>query len=134
MAYLIQKRVDGSTVDQWEIADKPLTIGRGEQADVRIRDERISRLHCTVALKDGLFYLTDLGSTNGTWINNERVTEVELKANDKIRIGQSVIAFVMERPKGLSTIMGEIEVEGKGLKTYLGELNQPPPPPPSPRP
>ncbi|MEI6085483.1 MAG: FHA domain-containing protein [Verrucomicrobiota bacterium] len=128
MPYLIQKRIDGSTVEQWEISDQPLTIGRSEPADVRVKDDRISRQHCVVALKDGKYYVTDLKSTNGTWLNNERITEVELKANDKLRLGQTIIAFMTDRPKGLDTIMGEIEAEGKGLKTYIGELNQPPPP------
>jgi pSer/pThr/pTyr-binding forkhead associated (FHA) protein len=128
MAYLIQRRVDGSTADQWEIGIQPLTIGRGEQADVRIKDDRISRLHCSVVCKDGAFYVTDLKSTNGTWVNNERVSEAQLKPNDKIRCGQTILTFVLERPKGISTIMGEIEAEGKGLKTYLGELTPPPPP------
>ena len=66
--------------------------------------------------------------------NNERIAEVELKHNDKIRIGQTVIAFATERPKGISTIMGEIEAEGRGFKTYIGELsNKQPPPTPSSR-
>jgi len=130
MPYLIQRRIDGSTVEQWEITDKPLTIGRAEPADVRVKDDRISRQHCTVALKGGKYFVTDLKSTNGTWVNNERVTEVELKPNDKLRLGQTIVAFMTDRPKGLNTIMGEIEAEGKGLKTYLGELKAPPPPPP----
>lgn len=131
MAYLIQKRIDGSSVEQWEITSKPLTIGRGEQADVRIKDERISRQHCQVEPRGASFYVVDLQSTNGTWLNNERITEKELKPNDKIRLGQTVITFATDRPKGINTIMGEIEAEGKGLKTYLGELSgqQPPPPP-----
>ncbi|MCG3150024.1 MAG: hypothetical protein PCFJNLEI_03491 [Verrucomicrobiae bacterium] len=135
MPFLIQRRVDGSTAEQWEIGNQPVTVGRSEQADAQIKDDRISRLHCTVAVKDGVYFLTDLKSTNGTWLNNERITEAQLKPNDKIRVGQTVITFVTDRPKGINTIMGEIEAEGKGLKTYIGELNAPPAPPsPPPRP
>ena len=128
MAYLIQKRIDGSVVEQWEIGTKPVTIGRSEEATIQIKDDRISRQHCSVAFKDGGYILADLKSTNGTWVNNDRVTEVSLKPNDKIRLGQTIVVFANERQKGLNTIMGEIEAEGKGLKTYIGELSGNPPP------
>jgi hypothetical protein len=40
-----------------------------------------------------------------------------------VRVGQTMFVFLTEKPKGLSTIMGEIEAEGKGLRTYLGEMS-----------
>ncbi len=124
MPYLVRKKVDGSVTDQWELLDKPLIFGRGEQADVKIPDERLSRQHFAVALKGEVYVVQDLKSTNGTYVNNERVTEHELKANDRIRGGQTVLVFLDEKPKGLATIMGEVEREGKGLHTYLGELSE----------
>ena len=129
MAYLIQKRIDGSVVEQWELGEKMLTIGRGDQADIRVVDDRISRAHCVVGLKDGAYVVQDLKSTNGTFVNNERITEVPLRPNDKIRVGQTVIVYSTERQKGMATIMGELEADGKGLKTYIGELSKPPAPP-----
>ncbi len=131
--YLVQKKVDGSTGDLWELSDKPLIFGRGDQADCRIADERASRQHFAVAQKDSGYIVQDLKSTNGTWVNNERVSETTLKANDKIRVGQTILVFLPEKPKGLATIMGEIEAEGKGLHTYLSEMSKTPPassPPP----
>jgi pSer/pThr/pTyr-binding forkhead associated (FHA) protein len=127
MPFLVLKKVDGSIVEQWELTDKAQIIGRGEQADIRLKDDRLSRQHCAVSLKDGKYIVADLKSTNGTWLNNERITEAPLKANDRLRIGQTVLLFVNERAKGLSTIMGELEADGKGLRTYIGELNQDPP-------
>jgi pSer/pThr/pTyr-binding forkhead associated (FHA) protein len=123
MAYLVQRTVDGAAAEQWELADKPLIFGRGEQADCRIQDDRVSRQHFAVVPKDGGYILQDLKSTNGTYVNNERVGEAKLRPNDKVRVGQTMFVFLTEKPKGLSTIMGEIEAEGKGLRTYLGEMS-----------
>ena len=124
MPYLAQSKVDGSVTEQWEVVDKPLIFGRGDDADCKLADERVSRQHFAVAPKDGGYVVQDLKSTNGTFLNNVRVSESALKPNDKIRAGQSVLVFMTDKPKGLATIMGEIEAEGKGLHTYLGELSK----------
>ena len=122
MPYLVYRPVSGSTTDLWELGDKPLTFGRGEQSDNRVADDRMSRQHFAIIRKDTGYFVQDLKSTNGTWVNNERITEALLKPNDKIRAGQTVFVFLTDKPKGLATIMGELEVEGKGLHTYLGEM------------
>lgn len=123
MAILIQRKIDGTVAEQFDLADKPLIFGRGDQADCRIKDERVSRQHFAIVPKDGGYIVQDLKSTNGTFVNNERVGEAPLKPNDKVRIGQTVLVFLIEKPKGISTIMGEIEAEGKGLHTYIGEIS-----------
>ena len=124
MAYLVRKKMDGSAADRWEITDKPMTFGRGEDADVLIKDERMSRQHFVVDPRDGKFFLRDLNSTNGTYVNNEKITEIELKVNDRIRGGQTVMVFELERPKGVATVIGEMAAGGKGYKTLLGEISK----------
>lgn len=123
MAYLVQRKIDGTTAQQWELLDKPLIFGRGEQADCRLKDERISRQHFAIVPKDGGYIVQDLKSTNGTFLNTERINESPLKPNDKIRLGQTVLVFSTERAKGLSTIMGELEADGQGFSAYIGELS-----------
>jgi pSer/pThr/pTyr-binding forkhead associated (FHA) protein len=99
MPYLVKKKLDGSVVEQWEIADQPLVFGRGEQADCQIHDDRMSRRHFVIAPKEGGGYtLQDLQSTNGTYVNHVRVAEATLKPNDRIRAGQTVLTFVSEKP------------------------------------
>src|SRR5438093_965540 len=103
MAFLVQRKVDGTTAQQWELSSKPLIFGRGDEADCRIKDERVSRQHFAIVPKDGGAYaVQDLKSTNGTFLNNERVSESPLKPNDKIRIGQTVLVYLAEKPKGIS--------------------------------
>jgi pSer/pThr/pTyr-binding forkhead associated (FHA) protein len=125
MAYLVRKRIDGTVIEEWEVTDKPLIFGRGEQVDVRIVDERMSRQHFVVAPKGDGYVVQDLKSTNGTYVNNDRITEQPLKPNDRIRAGHVVFVFLPEKPKGMATIMSEIEAEGKGYKTVIREMSKP---------
>jgi pSer/pThr/pTyr-binding forkhead associated (FHA) protein len=108
MAYIVRKKLDGSTAERWEIKDKPVSFGRGEEADVQIKDERMSRQHFVVEPRDEKFFARDLNSTNGTFINNNRITEVELQPNDRIRGGQTVLVFETDKPKPVANVIGEL--------------------------
>jgi SARP family transcriptional regulator, regulator of embCAB operon len=102
MPYLVRKKIDGTVVEQWEIADKPVIFGRGDTADCRVEDERMSRQHFAIAPKEKGYVIQDLKSTNGTFVNNVRVTEESaLKPNDRVRVGQTVLTFLAEKPKAL---------------------------------
>ena len=120
MAYIVRKKLDGSAAERWEIKDRPISFGRGEEADVQIKDERMSRQHFVIELREGKFYVRDLHSTNGTFINNTPITEVELQPNDRIRSGQTVLVFEMEKPKPVTNVINELASEPKGNKPYLG--------------
>jgi len=124
MAYITRKKLDGSALDRWEVTDKPLTFGRGDEADVQITDERMSREHFVIAPQGDKFIARDLGSTNGTFVNNNRITEVPLQPNDRIRAGQTVVIFETEKSKGVGTVINEMTAGGKGYKTLLGEITK----------
>ena len=72
---------------EFEIGSAPSIIGRKPEADIRIPLGEVSRAHCEVRLKGNQLFVRDLGSSNGTYVNNERVTEAALKAGDTMRIG-----------------------------------------------
>jgi pSer/pThr/pTyr-binding forkhead associated (FHA) protein len=66
---------------------KDLTlVGRDEDCDVRIDHKSISKLHCVIVKTDGLLLLRDLGSTNGTRVNGQRVRRAALLPNDTLGI------------------------------------------------
>jgi diguanylate cyclase (GGDEF)-like protein len=75
-------------------------IGRALEADVRLNDFRASRLHARITSEQGeaieaSYKITDLGSTNGTMVNGELVTEAVLNDGDKIVIGDHLFRFDM---------------------------------------
>ena len=69
------------------LTELPITIGRGDEADVCIRDTWSSRVHCRLGVRDGQLFLEDLGSSNGTLVNGTRATETALASGDQITIG-----------------------------------------------
>jgi diguanylate cyclase (GGDEF)-like protein len=89
-AYLIV--LAGASVgEMYKIAKEKTVIGRGNQADIHVVDDGISRRHAEIVHdKDGI-YVRDLGSTNGTFCNGERVSDHQLKDGDKIQVGSTTI-------------------------------------------
>jgi FHA domain len=75
------------------------TIGRVSDNDVVLAEETVSSRHAIVEFHDGRWWLRDLGSTNGTFLNSEMVNgQNELKAGDLIQIGGVRFQFAMSRP------------------------------------
>lgn len=73
---------------------RELTLGRSADCALQLPAASASRRHASVAWRDGAVVLRDLGSTNGTFLNGERVTdEATLRSGDKIRIGGLEILF-----------------------------------------
>ena len=120
MAFIVRKKLDGSVAERWEIKGNPVSFGRGDEADVQIKDERMSRQHFIVEPREENFVARDLNSTNGTFVNNNRITEVVLQPNDRIRGGQTVLVFEMEKPKPVANVINELSSQEKGNKPYLG--------------
>jgi len=72
-------------------------IGRDPRCNLRPGSESISKLHCAILQRAGGVYVRDLKSTNGTFLNNDRVhEEVKVKDGDLLRVGPLVLAFRIE--------------------------------------
>jgi len=66
---------------------KDLTvIGRGEDCDLRLDHKSVSKRHCVLVKTDGLVLIRDLGSTNGTRVNGQRVRRGSLLPNDNLSV------------------------------------------------
>jgi len=68
-------------------------IGKGEETDIRLPDDFVSRLHALIYLEQDVFYVSDLGSTNGTFVNGQKVMQEALKDGDHLRIGHKPMIF-----------------------------------------
>jgi pSer/pThr/pTyr-binding forkhead associated (FHA) protein len=69
-----------------------LTVGRAAGCQVTLDDSYVSQLHARVFTRDGILYVEDLGSTNGTYLNNGAVTSaVPMKRGDRLKIGSTLL-------------------------------------------
>jgi two-component system cell cycle response regulator len=80
---------------RYMLSDKALLIGRGEDCDVRIHDHSVSRKHARIdPVPDG-FNVADLGSTNGTFVNDRMIEgTVPLRDGDYLRVGNCIYRFL----------------------------------------
>ena len=74
---------------------KVVTVGRSSDNDVILNDPYIGRHHCQIILHDdGSYSLSDFGSTNGTYVNGQRVYgEIKLSTNDIVKIGTTILTW-----------------------------------------
>src|SRR5262249_23744650 len=86
-----------------EITKDLILVGRKEDCDLRLDHKSVSKLHCVIVKTDGLLLVRDLGSTNGTRVNGQRVRRAALLPNDQLQIASvrfAVLFSVDEAPAG----------------------------------
>lgn len=70
----------------------PVTIGRGQDCAMPLADEYISTQHARLRFHEGQWYVEDLGSTNGTYIGNDRLTRsMPVNVKSRFRLGKTVV-------------------------------------------
>ena len=116
----------GPTPNEDILLNQPLMrMGRGTNNEIVLQDPEVSRQHAQITQRDGIYYLDDLGSTNGTFLNTQRVIgTMALEDNDTINLGESiqllfVDEFVAQEPF-------EAEHETLADKRPLAEQDTPP--------
>jgi DNA-binding CsgD family transcriptional regulator len=103
-----------------EVSRKTFTIGRSVTADLPLDADGVSRKHVKVTeVAKGQFNLIDLGSTNGTFLNERRVDIAPLRDGDQIQVGQIVLRF------GWSSPHGEAEPPRKPKRSRSPTLHNP---------
>ena len=74
------------------VLDGPVVVGRATDCQLWLDDRRMSRRHCRLERVDGRWFVEDLGSTNGTFVGDQRVeAPTQLATGTPVRVGQSVI-------------------------------------------
>lgn len=77
--------------DTMPVPEGRVTVGRGSGCDILLHDPQVSRRHATLEARDGHLLLEDLGSSNGTLVNGQRVERRRLRAGDRVAMGQTVL-------------------------------------------
>jgi phosphoglycolate phosphatase-like HAD superfamily hydrolase len=114
---------DGSDRDIGRRVDiperKPMVIGRDITADVPLLDGRVSRHHARVEVRADGVYVLDLGSRNGSFVNNVPVTEQRLRNGDHLRVGDTVLVYTVESgERGAAVGRGETKSVANRLQAF----------------
>jgi pSer/pThr/pTyr-binding forkhead associated (FHA) protein len=96
-SYKIDVYIHDEKTDSYDILPTEVTrIGRDpSQADVSIPEIIVSKLHCTIYFKDDAAFIKDNDSTNGTYVNNQKITEHMLMNNDIITLGKKGVVRIV---------------------------------------
>jgi HD-GYP domain-containing protein (c-di-GMP phosphodiesterase class II)/pSer/pThr/pTyr-binding forkhead associated (FHA) protein len=97
---------------KFEIGDAPITVGREETQIIQILDQGVSRAHAEIFRLGEMCFVRDLNSTNGTYVNDVKVSEESLKAGDELLIGTTILVFADDHPAHLAG-GGSVEFEGE---------------------
>jgi pSer/pThr/pTyr-binding forkhead associated (FHA) protein len=81
-----------------ELTHDVSVVGRRDDADVRVDHKSVSKQHCVVVRTANLLHLRDLGSTNGTRVNGQRVRRAELHDDDEVAIAGVKFRVAIGRP------------------------------------
>jgi hypothetical protein len=83
--------------------DREIVIGRSSDLDMVLVEDMVSRKHAKITTNGSQIVIMDLGSTNGTFVNGEKVRKTRLKEGDRILIGTSILKVVVTQHSGIST-------------------------------
>ena len=90
-------RSPGVAPHEFPVRAASVRIGRGEENDLVLPDSRVSRRHGLLSARQGSLVYTDLGSTNGSFVNAGRVSEVALGSGDVLQVGDSTVTIAPGR-------------------------------------
>lgn len=115
---LVMVMSDGKS-REFPLGKLPVSVGRGEDCKVRVPLPSVSRKHCQLGIEDEEFTVKDLDSSNGTYVNGERVKARELVPGDLLALGPVVFVVRIDgHPKEIDPIesyaAGAVAVGGEG--------------------
>jgi pSer/pThr/pTyr-binding forkhead associated (FHA) protein len=93
--------------------EKPIVVGRSSDLDMVLVEDMVSRKHAKIAMQQDQIWIEDLGSTNGTFVNGEKIKKARLKEGDRVLIGTSILKLIAadSPPESTSTTDAKRELE-----------------------
>jgi pSer/pThr/pTyr-binding forkhead associated (FHA) protein len=114
---------DGRTTS-YQLLKQETTIGRGKENDIVLLDHTVSRKHAKITKTGKGHLLTDLGSFNGTIVNETAVQSALLKHEDVIKIGLTTLTYLIRPQKG-KTFKGTLTLAGRPVLVKLNRSSRP---------
>ncbi len=99
MARIIQADEDQASI-QFILDDDSIIIGRSKSSNIQLKDKVVSSKHAEIIIEknekgENVFFIQDLKSTNGSFVNKKKITCQQLRDKDRIRIGNSQFTFII---------------------------------------
>lgn len=128
--------MDGPKPNQyWTLSKDTIILGRDDECDIVLAERQVSRQHIRIHWEGNRYYVTDLESKNGTWVNGQRLEGTrELNDGDEIHVALAVrLQFVgsgataplpFEPPESLS---GKLRLEPESRRVFIGDVELDPP-------
>lgn len=105
---------EGAVVNEVPLEAKKLSIGRDALSDIQLKDFSVSRQHAQLIRVFSDYYVEDLGSTNGTYLNDRPVTKHMLKHGDLLRVGNFSLRFLTQE-----AVKEQVDLKEEMDKTVL---------------
>lgn len=121
---------------RWTIHEDELVIGRGGECDLVLPERQVSREHIRIYRAGDTYYLEDLDSKNGTWVNGKQIqaTTIPLKDGDEIQIALAVkVTFVGSEATAplmvddLPNTLGRLQINHDSRRVFIAGLEVDPP-------
>ena len=96
----VEREVVTLTIDGrvYPVTSRRIVLGRSRECDISLPDSNVSRRHAELVQEGATYWLADLGSTNGTELNGERVDRAKLSDGDRITVGSTDVVFGRRLP------------------------------------
>ena len=112
---------DGVETQHVHLMKDRTTLGRRHHNDVALSDLSVSGMHCVFEReRSGAIWLTDVGSTNGTYVNGERIQRRQLEDQDVVTVGIYSIRFLLQPPVAVAGQTSPMRLEALGAPGRAG--------------
>ena len=121
MAKLLIQMPDGEEITH-DLPEEKTTVGRLAENSLVIQDTSVSSRHAEISFRDNAFFVKDLGSTNGTFLNGEQITESPLNHGDELSFGSIPTRFESQNDSG-ELVVEPNETEAEETQTSRRPTN-----------